>query len=360
MSLIDRARGEYATWIGSVADAVVMARGRISRQQVVQLVETASNVFTMHTTAAPKQAALEDFQFSLDEDGQNPPLPEAWTSALKGAKVEVDLRAARFLDRPLELPRRASEFLDAMIRSQIDRLTPWTASEAAFSWTAPVDIGNDRIRVNVIAVPKAKLNPLIQLIEDWGVGSVALKVRLEAAAPGGPGSIKLLERRFSGTLDAARVRGVLSAVLLGAVGAAALAFVVGDFVGARLDAEQLQLAARISERRSALRIGAGAGGETAQALLVRRKQLTPSAVMAIEALSKILPDDTYVTELRIEKDKLQVVGITSDAPALVKLIEQSPLFSRATFFAPTTRAANDPGERFHVEVRLQPSFGSKT
>jgi general secretion pathway protein L len=360
VNLIDRVRAEYGTWIASVTEAVVTARGRVSKQPVVRLMETAGNTFTLHMTALPKQVAPADVQFALGEGGLDQPLPEPWTSALKGARVEVELRATRFLERPLELPRRASEFLDAMIRSQIDRLTPWTAGDAVFCWTAPVDIGNDRIKVNVIATPKAKLHPLIQSIEDWGVGSVVLDVRLDTTAPGGPGSVRLLERRLSGTLDAARIRSILNAVLLGAVGMAVLAFVVGDFVGARIDAEQQQLAAKIAGHRSAMRLGDAAGSETAQNLLARRKQLTPSAVMALEALSKILPDDTYVTELRIEKDKIQIAGITQDAPALVKLIEQSPLFSRATFFAPTTRAANDPGERFHVEARLQPSFGPKT
>jgi len=360
VNLIDRARGEYATWIASVAEAVMMAHSRVSGQQVIELVEGTANTFTVRAMVTPRKGDPSGFQFSLGEGDRDPPLPDAWRSALKGARIEADLRAARFLERPLELPRRASEFLDAMVRSQIDRLTPWTASEAIFGWTAPVDVGNDRIRVNVIAAPRSKLDPLIQMIERWGVGSVALNVRLDAAATGATGSIKLLERRLSGTLDAARVRGVLGTVLLGAMGAAALAFVIGDFLGARLDAEQQQLAAKIAERRSAMRLGAGSAEDTAQALLARRKQITPSAVMALEALSKILPDDTYVTELRIEKDKIQIVGLTQDAPALVKLIEQSPLFSRATFFAPTTRAANDPGERYHVEARLQPSFGPKT
>ena len=89
------------------------------------------------------------------------------------------------------------------------------------------------------------------------------------------------------------------------------------------------------------------------ALQFRQHQLVPGGSW-LDALSQVLPDHTYVLELHLAGSKLQIVGITRDAPSLIPLIEQSPHFTRATFYAPTTRAPSDPGERFHIETRVEP------
>ena len=90
-------------------------------------------------------------------------------------------------------------------------------------------------------------------------------------------------------------------------------------------------------------------------MLDARKAASPSAVMTLEAFSKILPDDAYLTELRIENGKAQMSGVARDAAALIGLIEQSGRFTRATFYAPTVRNS-DGGETFHIEGHIEPSF----
>jgi general secretion pathway protein L len=167
------------------------------------------------------------------------------------------------------------------------------------------------------------------------------------------------EQHARGVLEIDRIRQALIALIvvsgLAAAGTTAWSFYKLD----SLDAEMQDLTQKIDKRRAAMRTGPAAT-MSAQRLLERRKQTTPSNVIVLDALSQILPDHTYVTELRIEGDKLQIVGVTRDAAALIGLIEQSPHFSHAAFYAPTTRTPGDPGERFHVEAHIKPVFAVGT
>jgi general secretion pathway protein L len=209
--------------------------------------------------------------------------------------------------------------------------------------------------------------PYVQAIADLGVASVAVLTvpppphPLQHAGEGREGAvpIKVFEQRARGVFEIDRIRRSLVTLFLISGLAAAITMGYSAFALDSLDAEQQALSQRISARRAALR----ASPEftvSAQRMLERRKQSTPSNVIVLEALSQILPDHTFVTELRIEVDKVQIVGVTRDAAALIGLIEQSPHFTRARFYAPTTRTPGDPGERFHIEAQVKPIFAVGT
>ena len=269
----------------------------------------------------------------------------------RGSRAELVLRATRFMFRPLELPKRAAEFLDGIVRAQIDRLTPWTVGEAVYSWTPPIEAGNERIQLTVAATARAQVTPYVKALAALGATAIVVStVPQEAASGAAP--LKVFEQQSRGAFEITRIRRILMLVLAAAAAMAVISIGVSSIAADSLDTGQQDLTRQISKRRAAMRQDGG----NAQRMLERRKQTTAASVIILEALSKLLPDHTFVTELRVEGGKVQVTGLTRDAPSLIRLIEQSPHFERATFFAPTTQSPGEPGERFHIEARIKPHF----
>jgi general secretion pathway protein L len=345
----------FDSWINTVAVTMTGVADRLTFPNKIELVEEENGAFRLRAQKnAPSSVPIESLQIA---NGQVVgPVSEKVAAMLRGSRAEIRLRPSRFLFRSLELPGRASEFLDGVVRSQIDRLTPWNASDAVFGFSPPEELASDRITVTVAATARAQVAPYVKALADAGVESITLTTVKEDEA-GGSIPIKVLEERPRSIVDVSRVRRALVVVLVLAGLAAVTSITSAAIIGNNLEDKQNELARRLVERRAALRASEGsAPALSALGKLELRKQESPASVMVIEVLSQVLPDHTYVTELRIEGDKLRLTGVTRDAPSLIRLIEQTSHFSRATFFAPTTRTPSDPGDRFHIEAQIGPLF----
>jgi general secretion pathway protein L len=340
-----RTLGEILTrWTDTVAAGVVTLASRVVSPRVLCLIEdeTKTDVFILQGgKATGEPITFSNNQFSGGE----------LNTLAQGSRIELSLQPNRFLVRPLELPAGASEFIEGIVRAQIDRLTPWTAGEAVFGCTAPTTARNGKIVTTIAASTRAATAPYIAALAALRPASMSVFTR------GGEQSremIKVFEQQARGLLDRQRLSRLLRLVLAGVAAVAVLACVADILVANYLDGHQAEINSELTARRIALRLDRNGADISPVAALARRKNLTQASVIAIEELSRILPDNTYVTELHIDGNTLQVAGVTSDAPSLIRLMEQSRHFARATFFAPTTHAPSDPGDRFHIEARLQP------
>jgi general secretion pathway protein L len=352
MKLLRQIIEGFSRWIDTVAETINSLFDRLRSQRHVQFIEEEQDTFTLHESGNGKGFHLPDHRVRIVGGSMAETLPPNWTAVLRGSRIELILRPSRFLFRPLELPKRAVEYLEGIVRSQIDRLTPWTANEAIYSWTLPVDAPNDRIQLMIAATARAMVAPYLQAIGGLNAASIAITT-VQLTPDSKPSPIKFHEQRMRSAIDVRRIRLILMAIFLLSGLSAAAAVGVSVIAADSLSTERLELMRKISARKAAMRsFFEGSGLQS----LERRKQTTPSSVIVLEALSALLPDDTYVTELRIDGEKLQIVGITSDAPSLIRLIELSPHFARATFFAPTTRSAGAMKEQFHIEARINPVF----
>ena len=340
--------------IGAILNAWTVKRGRarsspdfdrIVSPRVVRLVEDDSGGFAVETAAkaenVPAHIAFADGALTAPN----------LAPLFRGSRVEIVLQPHRFLFRPLELPARAADFLDGIVRAQIDRLTPWSASEAVFGCSAPAESGAESITTVIAATTRKVAMSYVQAVSGFHPAAVAVCTDV---AERNAGRVKVFEQKARGHLDAARLSRALRSRSASPPSAALVSVTAAAYVADSLGAQESELARQISARRAAIRAGSDGGDRSPVAALERRKYELPASVIVLEALSQVLPDNTYVTELHLAGNKLQIAGITRDAPSLISLIEQSQHFTRATFYAPTTRSPSDPGERFHIEARIEP------
>lgn len=355
VNLLSAIREGFSRWIDSVVDFCVALLDRFSPPRLVTLVEDRSGEFALHSedTTASKRGHRDNVRFV---QGRMVGGTSNLKTIMSGARAELFLQPDQFLIQPLELPRRASEFLDGIVRAQIDQLTPWAAADAAFGWSGPTDAGADRITVTVVATARSFISPYVSGLREIGVRSIAIFTGIGQTGPNAM-RIKVLQESVAGILDMDRIRRALVTVFLTSAFAAVAALIGSAIMGASLESEQAELSAQIARARTAataLRDTAAGPRMTGLESLMWRKHAESPAVIVLDLLAQILPDHTYITELHIDGDKLQLIGVTRDAPSLIGLIEQSGRFTRATFFAPTTRSGSDPSERFHIETHIKP------
>jgi general secretion pathway protein L len=333
-------------WTASVAGAVIAGLNRIASPRVVRLIEGDDGRFAVEAETKNKTKAGDIPATIVLADGA---APASLAAVVRGSRVEIVLQPKRFLFRPLELPARAADFIEGIVRAQIDRLTPWSASEAVFGCTVPSASGGESITTTIAATTRKAVTGYVQALSAFHPSAVAILTDVAGGV-----RVRVFEQSARGSLDAARVSRMLQLALGAVAVVAVVSLAASTWIASSLGAQEDELARQISERRAAIRAGSDGGDRSPVALLERRKYQTPASVIALETLSRVLPDNTYVTELHLTGNKLQISGITTDAPSLISLIEQSHHFTRATFYAPTTRSASDPGERFHIEAQVEP------
>lgn len=355
---IDFAIEALSRWIDAVAASIHAGFTKFDKRPVVKLVEGEAGRFLLQSGQAPTTRPADHVQIA---DGK---IDQQGTAILAkvslNSRIELVLRADRFLFRPLELPIRAGEFLSGVVRSQIDRLTPWPSTDAVFGWSSPQNIGRDRMVVTVAAASRTRITPFVRAIVGNGIHSIAV-----STCPPGPNGapIRVWHEIIKQSVHLGLIRRALI-VAIAVVGfTTAVAVSASYVVGRGLEEQQQEFAHRVAAARAAAGAAQSAASSSAAAaqrrLEERKQQVLPTALI-MNSLARILPDHTYVTELRIEGEKLRLVGMTQDAPSLVGLLEQSSEFEQATFFAPTTRSTSGPGEIFHIETIVRPSTGKRS
>ncbi len=230
------------------------------------------------------------------------------------------LPAASGLRRRLVLPAAASDRLRDVVAFEIDRQTPFTADAVAFDARVLERRDSDgQIVAELVVVPSDLLAMQQRALGPLAGNLAGIDV---ATIDGPPLDVNLLppdQRRQQG--DPWR----LWNWVLGGVALVAVVAMLWQVLDNRDRAEQiLQTQANreaMQARQVSLQRQQLVDLVQGRAFLDQRRNSRPTSIEVLDALARRLPDNTYLEKLALEDDRLLLIGLSSEASALVGKLE---------------------------------------
>ncbi len=289
------------------------------------------------------------------------PVPAKVTRAAHSGFIVFQLPADLVVVRRIAVPVQAREFLPGIIRNQIERLSPWHADQAVYGFDAGVDEEDAAILdVRVLIALRADIDRARNELATIGLPVDRIVTPPPHAGEGRGGESVTLWSRLA---DVSPEYLTYACPRVGAGIAAAVAVSLGLSLWAitsavSLGGESEEVAARVWTLQRQIQ---GPASQSVASLGPRErawyaKEISPTAAIVLEALSRALPDGAYLTELRLENATLRMIGLANDAPALIAPLEHSGHLNGVHFFAPTTRGPDGALFRFNIEARVEPHF----
>jgi general secretion pathway protein L len=274
------------------------------------------------------------------------PLGNVGEVAARGEAVAVLLPASMVFRKTIRLPEEGARDLGSIVRFEIARHTPLTAERAYFQHRI-VGRGPLGIEVELTVVSREPVDALLRTLAAQGLAVESVTL---GDAPAG-------ERRRRSLVVARRgaewrlVDGAVIALSLAAALAAPL--VVGYWRLAALDREIIEL----RPAAEAVLADQQRDGDLAQRLaaLAGLRATTPLAVETVAALTKALPDGTWLTALQLAGREVTIEGFSPNAAQLAKPLETGGTFQRVEFRAPIAREPATGAEHFHFGLTLRKS-----
>ena len=288
--------------------------------------------------------------------------PRVYGGSSAMQRVVVAVPAREVLRKSIELPAAVEEDLRQALTYDLDRHTPFKADELYFdAVVARRDAARGIVHVDLAAVRRAAVDPALKLVAAWGADVTAVvPASTDMAAPSRVNLLphamrpsRSLWRRWQFWVPLALVALlILAAILIPLWQKRDYAIQLNSL------ADQARAQAAISETLRLELDGKVADFNTA----LERKYAYPGALQTLDYVSKLLPDDTWLTQFELKgvtkgkelQREVLVRGETLNAGRLVQLFEDSQHFAQAAPRAPTTKIQPGPGEIFDLGAQLKP------
>jgi general secretion pathway protein L len=267
------------------------------------------------------------------------------------APVRLRLAAERALRLEIPLPAAALENLDQAIAFQLDRYTPFSPDQVYLARAVGERMtGSDAVPVSVTLVERSVVASAIAHAERSGFTVGSVEVAREAGSGMAADLLQVPELRAR-SLGQFALTAAAAALLVALASAAAILPFAREAASAA--ALRQELAAARTKADAVLRLEKSIETRKAEAsFLIDRKRARVSAIEILAELTRLAPDDTWVTSATFSGTEVEISGLSGSASDLLGRIDTSPMFHKAEFRSPVTPDPKTGKEHFAIAAQV--------
>ena len=268
-----------------------------------------------------------------------------------GVKTILIVPDKQILHKTLCYPLSSEKSLSEILGFEMDRQTPFPADKVYFDKRITSrDQEQQRLTLQLFVVLRDKLEPILDALRSLQLRVDIVTSRLDGELIEGINLLPAQLRPVSGarlnpvtkTLAAVSLTMFLCALYVPLLRQQQI---LAD-LEMQLDQVKVQAKEAMPLMEERKRIG------TMTEFLADKQAEQLVTINVLNELSRILPDNTWVNRLIIQKGEIQIFGESDAATAIIQLIENSNYFSNAQFRSPVTQNNVTKKDKFHVSATI--------
>lgn len=356
--------GLLSRWVDELAHLLPRRKPTASWHALLMATPTGLDFYLTDKSGAPHLAGTLDSTGTLNIPARAD--RKQFARYQKNADgLALRLAANDVIQKTLSIPAAAGDVIAPIVQNQIEMISPWPIERALYDWQIVPSTGSEhaavhprpqlslshqqkqQLNVNVAVAGRAVVEQLLEIAQSHGISPAKIDFG-DVADP--PTSINFLRERSTETVRGrGLVQGALLLLTIAAISAAGIGLIQAfeqrealTWVNERVGAAERRAAATHKVSANAAQL------EARYRIASDEKYRSIPATGMLEAVSRTLPDGTWLNRLEMRNGTLRMIGNSSDATALIGLIEASPFFTAARFAAPVTPGPG--GQKFTIEA----------
>ena len=268
----------------------------------------------------------------------------------KPTKLIITIPEKLILIKTIQFPAAASNNLKEALGFEINKRTPFTTEQVYFDYSViNHDKDNNKLKIDLIIVPKNHVDSRLNISDKLGL-------KIDRIIPDGHSdkyaNVNLLPTNKQTVVTGKNTFNFYLAATSFILFLAALYLPLnkqnqyidelqGELQTARKSA--VVLSKLKEEKQSILK----------QINFLTNKQLqTVNNINILNVVTKLVPDDTWLSRFSISNNQLQIQGESSNASALIQTLELSDLFKNVQFKSPVIRNNRTSKDKFNLSAEL--------